>query len=106
MSNTPLPAQVGVAIGPDGRFTTIWYRAFVAIWNAINGGLGSGEVSGWAVPGDPPQGWLRTDGSAVSRDTYRALFAVIGTTYGAGDGLTTFNLPNWSVGGVDQIIRT
>ena len=41
-----------------------------------------------------PQGWLLCDGSAVSRTTYAALFAVIGTTYGAGDGSTTFNLPN------------
>ena len=41
-----------------------------------------------------PAGWLLCDGSAVSRDTYAALFAVIGTTYGSGDGSTTFNLPN------------
>lgn len=37
---------------------------------------------------------LVCDGSAVSRTTYARLFAVIGTTYGAGDGSTTFNLPN------------
>lgn len=41
-----------------------------------------------------PSGWLRCDGAAVSRTTYAKLFAVIGTTYGAGDGSTTFNLPN------------
>ena len=41
-----------------------------------------------------PQGWLLCDGSAVSRTNYAALYAVIGTTYGAGDGSTTFNLPN------------
>ena len=41
-----------------------------------------------------PQGWLLCDGSAVSRTDYAALFAVIGTSYGAGDGSTTFNLPN------------
>lgn len=41
-----------------------------------------------------PTGWLLCDGSAVSRSTYSALFAVVGTTYGAGDGSTTFNLPN------------
>lgn len=41
-----------------------------------------------------PPGWLICDGTAVSRDTYSALFNVIGTTYGAGDGSTTFNLPN------------
>lgn len=47
-----------------------------------------------------PDGWLFCDGSQISRTTYAALFAVIGTTYGAGDGSTTFNLPNlFTVGG-------
>jgi microcystin-dependent protein len=43
-----------------------------------------------------PEGFLVCDGSAVSRDQYADLFDVIGTTYGAGDGSTTFNLPNLS----------
>lgn len=41
-----------------------------------------------------PAGWLLCDGSSVSRTTYAALFAVIGTTYGAGNGSTTFALPD------------
>jgi microcystin-dependent protein len=41
-----------------------------------------------------PTGWLECDGAAVSRVTYADLFAAIGTTYGVGDGSTTFNLPN------------
>lgn len=41
-----------------------------------------------------PAGYLICDGSAVSRTTYYVLFAVIGTTYGAGDGNSTFNLPH------------
>jgi hypothetical protein len=41
-----------------------------------------------------PGGWLPCDGAAVSRTTYAALFAVIGATFGAGDGSTTFNLPS------------
>jgi hypothetical protein len=41
-----------------------------------------------------PPGFLACNGAAVSRTTYAALFAVIGTTYGAGDGSTTFNLPD------------
>lgn len=41
-----------------------------------------------------PAGWLLADGAAVSRATYATLFAAIGTTYGAGNGTTTFNLPN------------
>lgn len=41
-----------------------------------------------------PSGYLPCNGSAISRETYADLFAVIGTTYGSGDGSTTFNLPN------------
>ena len=41
-----------------------------------------------------PTGWLQCDGSAVSRTTYANLYAAIGTVYGAGDGSTTFNLPD------------
>jgi microcystin-dependent protein len=41
-----------------------------------------------------PTGWLFCDGSAVSRTTYATLFAAIGTTFGAGNGTTTFTLPN------------
>lgn len=41
-----------------------------------------------------PTGWLLCDGTAVSRSTYADLFAVVSTTYGSGDGSTTFNLPD------------
>jgi microcystin-dependent protein len=41
-----------------------------------------------------PDGWLICDGSPLSRTTYADLYAVIGTNFGAGDGSTTFNLPN------------
>lgn len=41
-----------------------------------------------------PSGFLACDGSAVSRTTYSALFGLVGTTYGAGNGSTTFNLPD------------
>ena len=41
-----------------------------------------------------PTGWLLCDGSQVSRVTYKSLFEVVGTTYGAGDGSTTFHLPD------------
>lgn len=41
-----------------------------------------------------PSGWLICDGTAISRTIYDRLFDVIGTTYGAGDGSTTFNLPD------------
>jgi microcystin-dependent protein len=41
-----------------------------------------------------PAGWLKANGALVSRTTYASLFAVIGTTYGAGDSSTTFALPD------------
>jgi microcystin-dependent protein len=53
----------------------------------------SGIVSPFAGSA-APSGWLMCDGSVVSRTTYASLFAVIGTTFGVGDGSTTFGLPN------------
>lgn len=52
-----------------------------------------GEVTHFAMA-TPPTGFLKRNGAAVSRTTYAALFARIGTLYGAGDGSTTFNLPD------------
>ena len=68
---------------------------------------GTTWTSAAAPPGSPtgglmmwptssaPSGWLLCAGAAVSRTTYSALFAVIGTTFGSGDGSTTFNLPDY-----------
>lgn len=77
----------------------------VTPWNELTfyssgGGAGSGVAAMPAGSIQPwpsntiPEGWLLCDGSAVSRETYADLFLVIGTTYGTGDGSTTFNLPN------------
>ena len=41
-----------------------------------------------------PEGWMKVEGQAVSRTTYAELYALIGTMFGAGDGSTTFNVPN------------
>ena len=41
-----------------------------------------------------PSGWILCDGSAISRTTYAALFSIISTGFGVGDGSTTFNVPN------------
>jgi microcystin-dependent protein len=49
---------------------------------------------GWFATPTAPAGWLVCNSAGVSRVTYASLFAAIGTTYGAGDGSTTFNLPN------------
>ena len=55
--------------------------------------LPAGAVMPFAM-NSAPSGWLAADGTAVSRSTYATLFAAIGTTYGAGDGSTTFALPD------------
>lgn len=68
-------------------------EANLSITASLNTVRISGEVEMWAGA-TAPAGWLLCDGSAVSRTTYAALFTVIGTTYGSGDGSTTFNLPN------------
>jgi phage-related tail fiber protein len=52
-----------------------------------------GSVVDQASP--PPEGWLLCDGRPVSREGYRDLFDVIGTLHGSGDGVTTFNLPDY-----------
>lgn len=54
---------------------------------------GVGEVSFYAM-NTPPAGKFKCNGAAVSRTTYAALFAKLGTAYGTGDGSTTFNLPD------------
>ena len=59
-----------------------------------------GTLKAWGGS-TPPAGWLICDGSAISRTTYKALFNVIGTTYGNGNGSTTFNLP--SCGGFGEV---
>lgn len=54
----------------------------------------SGVMLDFAGSGSAPTGYLLADGSPVSRTTYADLYTAIGTTWGAGDGLTTFNLPD------------
>tara|TARA_B110000858_G_C17808913_1_gene479758 strand:- start:2106 stop:3095 length:990 start_codon:yes stop_codon:yes gene_type:complete len=57
-------------------------------------GIEVGDYKRRAVSYSTGLGWLLCDGQAVSRETYVLLFNVIGTTFGVGDGSTTFNLPN------------
>ena len=56
-------------------------------------GIPSGTIVPWS-DSSIPSGFLECAGAAVSRSTYAALFAIIGTTYGAGNGSTTFNVPD------------
>lgn len=72
------------------------------------GGALVGEIRMWAGPASAtPAGWLPCDGSAVDRVLFAPLFGVLGTRYGAGDGVSTFQLPDFrnrcpvGAGGVD-----
>ena len=56
-------------------------------------GTATGTILEWTTA-SVPTGFLECDGAAVSRSTYSTLFGVIGTTFGTGDGSSTFNLPN------------
>lgn len=67
--------------------TTLWVNKKVDMAAPV------GQVAHFAR-NTPPAGWLKRNGAAVSRTTYAALFAAIGTQFGAGDGSTTFNLPD------------
>ncbi|MGV2141359.1 phage tail protein [Agrobacterium sp. 16-2014-1-2a] len=53
----------------------------------------TGSVTIWSA-NSAPTGFLICNGAAISRTTYAALFAIVGTTYGAGNGTTTFNIPD------------
>lgn len=57
-------------------------------------GTATQTVSLGVVTTTAPSGWLLANGDAISRTTYSSLFSAIGTTYGAGDSSTTFNLPD------------
>ena len=56
-------------------------------------GIPVGSIDFFAMV-SPPEGYLKADGAAVGRETYPDLFAAIGTTFGEGDGESTFNLPD------------
>ena len=70
--------------------TAVATTAFV-----LNNVLPSGSLMMWPTV-TAPTGWLLCNGQAVNRTTFATLFAVIGTTFGIGNGTTTFNVPNYT----------
>ena len=64
-----------------------------------------GTMLDWPTTSSYPTGYLRADGSPVSRVSYADLFSLIGTTYGTGDGSTTFNLPNLVAAGSGSPVK-
>ena len=82
----------------DGQvFGNYVYDSAVGVWRAsVNAvpGLPAGTILQWPS-NTAPANWVFCDGSALSRTAYASLFAAIGTSYGAGDGSTTFNVPDF-----------
>lgn len=96
----------GVTASRDGTLTNpsggnVWYHSGRRSWQFYRGttskwvdaGFLFGEVRMLATS-LVPEGWLLCDGSAISRTTYADLFSYIGTAWGVGDGVTTFNIPD------------
>jgi microcystin-dependent protein len=100
----PASSTAGTAKGAPGTFywasdTSQLSLSFGGVWIDLGGASGAPIPIGGAIEyggaGDPTDArWLLEDGRAISRTTYAALFTALGTTYGAGDGSTTFNIPD------------
>ena len=92
---TATAAELNILDGVTATTTEINYLSGVTsnIQTQLANSVPAGAVMSFAM-NTAPSGWLKANGSAVSRSTYSALFAAIGTTFGAGDGSTTFNLPD------------
>ena len=104
------PAKMNLAATPvvavaDGEVTAVKLASSSVTSDKIASGAVTSDkiASGAAIPAGAvmsfamntaPTGWLACNGAAVSRSTYSALFSAVSTTYGAGDGSTTFNLPD------------
>ncbi len=101
-------ARAGIKIGPsagvaatifaDGSINTsgiITATTFHGSGANLTGvvSIPTGMIAPFAMS-TPPTGWLECNGATISRSTYATLFAAIGTTYGAGDGSSTFVLPD------------
>lgn len=84
----------GIPSGPTASAGTNTTQLATTAFTLANS-VPTGGLMMWGT-GTAPTGWLLCAGAAVSRSTYSALFAIIGTTFGVGDGSTTFNVPNYT----------
>lgn len=94
-----LKVIVMAGLTPDPDDPTQLWQALQALFASFSAGeapsieVPPGSISMFAAA-TAPTGWLKCNGQAVSRTTYANLFAAIGTAWGAGDAVTTFNLPD------------
>lgn len=84
----------GIQIGGTGAGNSVVVASDLGpVSDAATEAAPPGVIS-YTAASSAPTGWLKANGAAVSRATYAALFAAIGTDYGPGDGSTTFNVPD------------
>jgi microcystin-dependent protein len=98
-TGTPTAPTASTELSNTQLATTEFVKQIAALFTP------SGSVISYAGA-SAPTGWLLCSGQTVSRTTYSSLFAAIGTTYGVGDGSTTFTLPDMRgrvVAGVDNM---
>lgn len=88
----PLPSEADEAV-PLG-FMAQYVNDAIGDAQGVTIGAAIGTIQLWAGTVAPP-GWVFCDGAAYSRTEYASAFAIMGTTYGSGDGSTTFNVPNF-----------
>ena len=77
----------------EGDTSQVSITGALKVGSVVNANVPAGMLGPFAN-NSVPTGWLACDGSAVSRSTYSVLYSVIGTTWGVGDGSSTFNLPD------------
>lgn len=92
-AGTGISVSDGDGIAGNPTISNSGVTSINGLTGAVDNGVPSGAVSHFAMS-TPPTGWLKANGAVVSRTTYAALFAAIGTTFGIGDGATTFGLPD------------
>ena len=84
---------IGVLNSGTGYSVEVFFNGTTWELNSNTMFTPAGQVAAYAMSA-APQGWLKCNGAAISRSTYSNLFKAIGTTFGVGDGSTTFNLPD------------
>ncbi|CDZ29419.1 Hypothetical protein NGAL_HAMBI490_42850 [Neorhizobium galegae bv. officinalis] len=96
-ANLASPALTGTPTAPTAtagtNTTQLATTAYVSAAVDAIIGVAAGAIAPFAMV-TPPAGWMKCNGAAVSRSTYAALFTAIGTSWGVGNGTTTFNVPD------------
>ena len=94
----PPPIQEQIYAGsqrnPMNSVWSLWFKKLADKFDSLTTNSTPAGTIVYHAANTAPAGYLKANGAAVSRVTYNSLFTAIGTTWGAGDGTTTFNLPD------------